>query len=431
MVYKSKKIPRVVRDRNRRIAVKRNDKMFAKIIREEPPKGSAKIVAREEMIKDPQTGKAKLQTVYEVKKEKNPHIKQNLLYIPKVPPEKERKYLRKELPQFKNAPVRYPNVDKYGDLKSIKKNRLIEIAKNEYDLPDKLQKEFNKGEIIRFMKDRSEGKIKSVHDYLPNKVRLAKIEPVRDKPILYQVDPLNPLQSRIKYGNKSLFGNQKKSAFESMNQFIQANPKWRNIPLFGSTRKMDETIYQKFKSGTAGLDEVIGEIMLHIDLPDEERLKLTYLDKDQAEAIYKKMYKESLKPDSEKFNKPIRLPEFKMHNTPHLSKAPMIKDTLGKSHVVGTVPFPEVINPLFSYSTLAPKYKKIGTKNPKLQPPPPGNAQAPPGNAQAPPGNAQAPPPPSSSALQLTPKKKNIKNVRSNLKTRAPLPRGGGVNLNP
>lgn len=351
MVYKSKKIPRVVRDRNRRMAVKRNDKMFAKIIREEPPKGKAKIIAREEMIKDPQTGKAKLQTVYEVKKEKNPHIKADVLYIPKVPPEKERKYLRKELPQFKNAPVRYPNVDKYGDLKSIKKNRLIEIAKTEYDLNEKGAKYFDKDDLIKYLEDRSKGKIKAPEQYMPNKVRLARIEPIRNEPIRFKIDPVDPFNSQITYGKKTVSGNKAagETAVDVMNRTWASNRKWKNIPKIGETRQFDKRIHQQFVAGTASPEDLLSEIMLHTDLPDKQKTDLMYLDPDQLGKIYKKLYKTSLKPEQEKFKQVVRLPEFNMSNVPRYAKAPLFKDPKGDTHAVGTKPFPYAINPLLPY----------------------------------------------------------------------------------
>ena len=69
--------------------------------------------------------------------------------------------------------------------------------------------------------------------------------------------------------------------------------------------------------GKAKKDQILAQIMLHSDLPDQVKLNLMYLDRDQMDDIYKKMYEHSLKPEDEKFSKPMRLPEFKMHNTPH------------------------------------------------------------------------------------------------------------------
>lgn len=351
MVYKSKKIPRVVRDRNRRVAHNRKEKRFATIIREEPPKGKAKIISREEMIKDPQTGKAKLQTVYEVKKEKNPHLKPEILYIPKVPPEKERKYLRKELPQFKNPQIRYPNVDKYGDLKAIKKSRLIEIAKTEYDLNEKGVKYFDKDDLIKYLEDRSKGKIKAPEQYIPNKVRLARIEPIRNEPIRFKIDPSNPYNSQIAYGKISVSGNQvkRKSAVAVFNKMLEKNPKWANVPKIGETRPFDETIHKQFMAGLAPTGALLSEIMLHTDLPDRQKTNLMYLEPAQLGKIYKKLYKASIKPEKEKFNQVIRLPEFDMTNVPKYAKAPKFKDPKGKSHVVGSKPFPYAINPLLPY----------------------------------------------------------------------------------
>ena len=128
MIVKSKKLARAVRDRKRRIAYNPKVKTFASIIRDNPPKGKAKIISHEELIKDPITGKSELKTIYEVKKEKNPMIRADKLYIPTIPPEKERRYLRKENP-VRNKEIRYPNVDKYVDLSQMNQNRLINVAK--------------------------------------------------------------------------------------------------------------------------------------------------------------------------------------------------------------------------------------------------------------------------------------------------------------
>ena len=38
-----------------------------------------------------------------------------------------------------------------------------------------------------------------------------------------------------------------------------------------------------------------------------------------------------------------------MHNTPHISKAPKFCDPMKQSHIVGSKPFPYVINPLMNY----------------------------------------------------------------------------------
>jgi hypothetical protein len=366
MIVKSKKIPRIVRDRNRRQYVNKNEKTFASIIRDNPPKGKAKIISHEEMIKDPITGKTQLKTIYEVKKEKNVHIRPDILYIPTKPPEKERRYLRKENP-VRNKEIRYPNIDKYGDLSQMKKSRLIDIAKNEYDLTEKLQKEFSKDELIKFMKDRSDGKIKSIHDYLPMKMRLAKIEPIRNKKVKYTVDKSNPLSTELFYGDMSVKGDATKAAFDKMNDLLKSNKKWKNVPLFGTTRPMNEVIYEQFLEGKAPLEQLVSQIILHADLPPNQKLNLMYLDKDQVGEIYKKMYKQSLKPESEKFSKPIRLPEFKMHNTPHLTKAPTFADPLRQTHIVGSnVPFPYVINPLLDYD-----YDAYYKKAPVAPAPPP------------------------------------------------------------
>jgi hypothetical protein len=352
MVQKSQKKARKDRDREGRKPYIKRVKNYAEIIREEPPKGKAKIIAREELIKDPATGKAKLQTVYEVKKEKNPHIRPNVLYIPKVPPEKDRTYLRKENPVHHKG-VKYPNAEKYGDLNTIKKNRLIEIAKAEYDLNDKGVKNFNKEEVIKYLQDRSRGKIKTAKQYLPNKVRLARVEPIRKQPIVYKVDPLDPYskKSQIMYGAIKASGDaaKRESAADAFNRMLDANPKWKNVPKIGETRPFNAALHNKVIAGNADPDEILGEIMVHLDLPEEQKMNLIYLEPSQLNKIYKKLYKASKKPESEKFKQIVRLPEFEMTNVPKYAKAPIFKDPIGKPHVVGTKPFPKAVNPLYGY----------------------------------------------------------------------------------
>lgn len=152
---KTQKVGRAHRDRKRRVAPKEKSKPTRRIVREPPPKKQKKVVSTQELVRNPRTGKMEYKDVYKVQEVRDPERDKKLektLYIPKVAPEKERRYLRSVPPQFRNATKRYNDPVKYGDLSLYKKARVMQIAKDKYDLTDKLSKHLDKDDLIRYLK---------------------------------------------------------------------------------------------------------------------------------------------------------------------------------------------------------------------------------------------------------------------------------------
>ena len=121
-----------------------------------------------------------------------------------------------------------------------------------YDWEDAIN-DLEMDEVIKYMKDRTASKIKTADQYLPNKVRLARIEPVRSKAIEYKIDQNDPFNSELKYGKYKTKGNAatKESAADILNKVITQNPNWTNIPKIGDTRKFSNYIHSRFVQGTA------------------------------------------------------------------------------------------------------------------------------------------------------------------------------------
>lgn len=337
----TRKVGRFHRDRKRRKAVKDKEKPARRIVRGDPPKKHKKVVATQEMVRNPKTGKMEYKDVYKVTEVRDPvrdkHLEKTL-YIPKVAPEKERRYLRYVPPQFRDASKRYENPNRYGDLSLYKKSRIMQIAKDKYDLTDKLAKHLDKDDLIKYIKKRyKKADTFRDEDYLPQKIKLRKVEPIRTKHINYQ--PNRGFDASVTYGKggaNNLIGHASltKSAFEDLNEKLDANPLYSNIPKFGQFRKMSEIKYKRFLEGKLPKEDMQSELLTHLKIEDPSII--ITLDDKQLTKLYKKAYKMSKKPDEEKFSKSINFPKFKQNNSGNFGKAPVIRDPTGKPFIVGT-----------------------------------------------------------------------------------------------
>jgi hypothetical protein len=338
---RSFKVPRRIREKMKRKPAKQSEYVRYKIRREPPPKEEKKIVARQELIKDEKTGKAKYQTVYEVKNVPDDKFKKKLaksLYIPKHPPPKEIRYYRDVKPQFKDIKIKYEDPSRYGDLRLYKKSRIIEIAKNKYGLPDKLAGKLDKDELVDFINFKFEGKDKVDQKFAKTKIKLAKIEPIRGAAVTIKKsqDPTKPYKKTIKYGALQQTGKKAESAEEKLNAAVKANPNFRNVAPFGTYRKFDEHIYQAYKAGNVNLENLVDELVTHLNISDKEKLNLKYLAPDQIEKLYKKAYKQSTKGE-QAYEGKIFMPKLQYQRAPNFAKAPEFRDYTGKSHVVGSI----------------------------------------------------------------------------------------------
>lgn len=341
------KIARKDKDRKRRVAVKDNNYKM-KIVRKPPPQKQKKVIVRQELVKDPKTGKAEYKDVYEVKDVKDARIDKMLsktLYIPHQAPPKPFKYLRQVKEPYKQDKKKYPEPKaKYGTLQSYKKNRLLEIAKDKYDLPEKLTKKLDKEEIIDFINFRYQGVANAENKFAKTKVKLAKIEPVRNKAVKIEksADPTKPYKKRITYGVMSQVGKIDKTAEELLNEAVKKNPKYKNIPAFGTYRKFDENIYNQFKAGNANLEDLVDELVTHLNIPESEKSKLPFLQPHQIQKMYNKAYKQSQKKEeTDRYEGKIYMPKLEYQRAPNFAKAPQFVDYTGKPHSVASgVPAP-------------------------------------------------------------------------------------------
>lgn len=339
----TRKVGRVHRDRKRRKPVKEKEKPARRIVRGEPPKKHKKVVVTQELVRNPRTGKMEYKDVYKVSEVRDPRRDKKLektLYIPKVAPEKERKYLRYVPPQFRDATKRYENPNKYGDLSLYKKSRIMQIAKDKYDLTDKLAKHLDKDDLIKYINKRyKKADTFRDQDYLPKQIKLAKVEPIRKKRVVYKPseDPNNPLAGTLSYGKLQYKGKKKgaMTPFETLNKEMDKRGNiFDEVPRFGTKRKMDPDVYKEFQKGNINPDILIAELVTHLDLPDDEKANLHRLTDKQAKSLYKKAYKLSLKDEDVKFEKTIKFPKIKYQpNGGNFAKAPTFLDEVGKSHV--------------------------------------------------------------------------------------------------
>ena len=327
----TQKVSRADRERKRRVAPKSKYKKARRIIREAPPKAEKKAVLTTEMVRNPNTGKMEKKEVYKLQEVKDPKREKKLaknLYIPKEAPEKERRYLRFVPPQFRDATKRYENPNKYGDLSLYKKSRLMQIAKDKYDLTEALAKHLDKEDLQRYIKKRyKKADTFSDKDYLPTKIKLRKVEPIRDLNIKY--DPNRGFDAVLSYGKggSNAFTGETKpgiSAFEDLNRKFK---KKKNIVPFGEYRKMNEKKYKKFMEGKLPIDEIQAELLTHLNILDPSII-LT-LDDKQLNKLYKKAYKLDQKKPDEKFSKQINFPKFKQTNSGNFSKAPLLTSPSG------------------------------------------------------------------------------------------------------
>lgn len=393
MVQRSHKVGRAAKEKRRRKAVIVPYK-GKQIIRTVPPTKEKKVFVTQELVKDPKTGKAKYVDVVKVKDQPR-KSDGNVLYIPKVAPEKERRYLRAVKPQFEKIEKRYQDPSKWGTLEAYQKKRLLSIAKENYDLPDKLVKYMSKDDVIRFIKKRyKKGLSLDVERFMPREVKLQKVEPIRPGRITYRpsTDPTDPFGGKLQYedvvkktqtigkgkAQKKVqipeivtieatgAGYDPKSLYANMNAEIDAyiqkeKAKGRGVKShmyydvkgmqkFGEYRPMKADLYQQFKQGTAPKQRILAEIVTHIDLPYEDRIKLHTLNEKQVGKLYKKLYKHSTKKREEgqeemKYEEPFRFPEFKFQpNAPHYSSAPVLIDVVGEPHVASKKNIPKAMN---------------------------------------------------------------------------------------
>lgn len=350
IMRETQKVGRAHRDRKRRVAPKDKSRAARRIVREPPPKKQKKVVATQELVKNPRTGNMEYKDVYKVQEVRDPERDRKLektLYIPKTAPEKERKYLRYVPPQFRDATKRYDNPAKYGDLSLYKKARVMQIAKDKYDLTDKLAKHLDKDDLIRYIKKRhKKADTFRDEDYLPTKIKMRKVEPIRKQPIEYQKK--KGFDATIKYGKGSnnLTGNTKLSsnAFQDLNRKLDTNPKYAGLARFGTFREMSEKKYNKFLEGNLPKDEMQSELLTHLSINDPSII--ITLDDKQLSKLYKKTYKMSKKSNDERFSKTIHFPKFKQSNSGNFSKAPVIKDPTGKPFVLGQVDLRHIISPI-------------------------------------------------------------------------------------
>ena len=153
---KSHKLARKDKDRMKRKAVK-DSHYRLKIKRAEQPQREKKVIVRQELVKDPKTGKSEYKDVYEVKDIPNLRLDKKLsktLYIPHAPPPRVVKYLRPVKAHHISLEKKYPEPKaKFGDLEAYKKSRILDIAQKVYDLPEKKAKKFDKDDLIQFIND--------------------------------------------------------------------------------------------------------------------------------------------------------------------------------------------------------------------------------------------------------------------------------------
>jgi hypothetical protein len=372
------KVGRQHKDRSKRKPhISKQPKRYA-IVRSEGPQKERKIVVRKELVKDPETGKAVYKDIYDIK---DIAVKDNkkVLYIPKKMKPKEFKYLREEPPQFREAKFSFANpFEKYGDLNQYKKNTLIKIAKEQYGLKEGMAIKMDKEDVIKFMRDRWKGKNIKESNFLKHKFKLGGVEPERNKEISYYTDVDGKFV--FKYGKKSYKADDPlRPKFEQINEKILANPKHKNIPLLGTTRPFDENLWIAFNEGRADKRDIASELMMHLKMDEDEKLKLPFYKDKTLFQLYKKAYKQSLKDDSTKFTEPFYLPSMHLQPSPGFSNPPYIKDELGKKWTVGTTSYPKALNPFrpFDYTTERQNAKLINVPQPPPLPPQQAPQQAP------------------------------------------------------
>ena len=343
---------RHIRDRRNRKVVKSKGHYKYKVVRKEPPKAEKKVVARQEIIKDEKTGKAKITTVYDIKDVQDDKMKKKLknkLYIPYHPPPKEIRYKRDEKPQFKDVKIKYKDPSSYGSLSAYKKSQLIKIAKDQYGMGDKLAQNIDKDDIIKYINKKFAGKEIRDENFLPTKLKLQRVEPVRKQPISYIRDPANPLKFEFYYGKKKIgvTDDPHTPKFDQLNAKFQKDLTMKHVKPLGTSRKFSKKIHERFINGMAHPDELVSELMTHLDLPHDEKLKLTHLPINEINKLYKKSYKQSLLPEDVRYQKPILFKKLHYAQSPSFAQPPLIKDPIGKLHVAGSVPFP---GPLLPYN---------------------------------------------------------------------------------
>lgn len=373
----SHKVPRHIKDKKKRKPAPQNYVYASRIVRKEPPKGEKKIIARQELIKDETTGKAKYHTVYEVKDSYDDKLKQKMkgkLYLPAQAPVKEFRYYRDPKPQFKDIKIKYDDPSRYGSLDAYKKSKLIQIAKDRYGLNDKMSSKLDKEEIIDFIQQKYQGQEKPEKKYVKQKIKLAPLEPVRNSimKITPSPDPRYPYAKKIEYGvrsgNRAIVGRADDSAEAQLLRTYRhfAEP-------FGSYRKMDDALYNQFNQGNANLEEIIDELATHLDMPDSEKLKLAYLTEKQLLKLYKKTYKLSLKEPEERFEGKVYFPKFEMQQASHIARAPQIKGYLpNQTHIVGQHEPPYAYHTMkggfdINQYNLTPEQKKLNELQDLLQ----------------------------------------------------------------
>lgn len=344
---KSHKLGRKEKDKLRRKPVK-DDYYRFKIKRKAPPQAEKKVVVRQELVKDPKTGRAEYKNVYDVNDTNNSSINSKLsktLYIPHQAPPKPFNYLRPVKQQHISNEKRYAEPKaKYGDLSGYKKNKVLEIAKSKYDLPDKLVGKLDKDELIEFIDLKYKGVKNPENRYARTKLKLEKIEPIRKKPIKIEksADPTRPWEKVIHYGilsgNRAVKGDINDSEFEKLNKTY---PKLKTK--FGTLRGFDQNVYNRFKLGKATLEEIADELATHLKLPESEKEKLPYLTPNQLQKLYNKAYKHSLKNEEDvRYKTKFYMPKFEYQRGPNFGRAPQFLDYTGRPHAVGSGVAPPV-----------------------------------------------------------------------------------------
>ena len=313
------------------------------------------VVIRQELVKDPKTGKSEYKDVYEVKDIPNLRLDKKLsktLYIPPAPPPREVKYLRPVKAHHISLEKKYPEPKaKFGDLEAYKKSRILDIAKKVYDLPEKTAKKFDKDDLIQFINDAyKERKIKP-EKYTKTKVKLAKIEEIKPSmfDVLPSLDPTKPWKKRIVKGALSIKGTKKETAEEKMARSLPAHypPELRTV---GHARPFNPRIYADFKAGVVNPKFLADEIATHTDMSDRDKIMLQFLDDKQLKKLYKKAYKQSLKPETEKFSEKIYMPKLHHQKVANFAAPVEILDYTGTPHVVGRVKQPLAYTELESFN---------------------------------------------------------------------------------
>ena len=92
------------------------------------------------------------------------------------------------------------------------------------------------------------------------------------------------------------------------------------------------------------------EIATHTDMSDKDKIMLQYLDDKQLKKLYKKAYKQSLKPETERFSEKIYMPKLHHQKVANFAAPVEILDYVGTPHIVGSVKQPLAYTELESFN---------------------------------------------------------------------------------